>query len=230
MNSYQKVNRAFDLISIGTSAIITKGIIDWLQELKIQQLAILCLTFVLVYLLNEVFTGIFKKFFSNFEFFRKLILGEDFIEGTWIEFQTKDDGNLESVGIVKIKPERGGYGLTISGENFKYIQGNELSLNYRFSSKDGLVNLKFPILDFAYINRFSTPINGRQSFEGVAQVTFSDVQRISSHYHMSFYLSEDGKTMNVQGHKIKSYNDLKTIKNDTMKLFETDIFKKYNIS
>lgn len=56
MDSYRKINRSFDLISIGTSAILTKSITDWLQVLRIQQIIILSLTFVLVYLLNEVFS------------------------------------------------------------------------------------------------------------------------------------------------------------------------------
>lgn len=67
MDSYKKVYRYFELISIGTSALVTKAITDWLQGLKVQQIVVLSLTFVLVYLLNEVLVWIFKNIFSNFE-------------------------------------------------------------------------------------------------------------------------------------------------------------------
>lgn len=224
MDSYRKINRAFELISIGTSAIITKAITDWLQTLRVQQIVVLTLTFVLVYLLNEVLTWIFKNIFSNFESFRRYTLREEFIEGIWIEFSTKND-ILESIGIVLIKPEKEGYGLSIYGENYKYISGQELSLNYRFSSKNGLAKLNFPILDFAYINRLSVPINGRQSVEGVAQVTFSSIQGIPLRYHASFYLSEDGRVMNLEGWKIQDRDDLKKIQNDPTNL--SKIIEKY---
>lgn len=217
MDSYQKINRAFDLICIGTSALITKSITDWLQILKVQQVVVLSLTFVLVYLLNEVLVWIFKNIFSNLQIMRKYSLGKEFVEGTWIEFSTKND-ILDSVGIVLIEPARDAYGLSISGENYQYISGDEICLNYRFSSKDGLAKLKFPLLDFAYINKLTAPINGRQSIEGVAQVTFSSIHGIPLRYHASFYLSEDNRVMNLEGWKIQNSDDLRILKTDPIKL------------
>lgn len=70
MDSYKKVNRSFELISIGLSAIIIKLIADWLQLLRVQQVVVLSLTFVLIYLLNEIFVWILKNIFREFEIIR----------------------------------------------------------------------------------------------------------------------------------------------------------------
>lgn len=146
------------------------------------------------------------------------------MEGNWIEFSTKND-ILDSVGIVLIDVAREAYGLSISEENHQYISVNEICLNYRFSSKDGLAKLKFPILDFAYINKLTAPINGRQSIEGVAQVTFSSIQGIPLRYHASFYLSEHNRVMNLEDSKIQNSDDLRILKTDPIKL--SKIIDKY---
>lgn len=227
MDSYKKINRTFELISIGISAITTKAIIDWLQGLIVQKPVILTLTLVLVYLLNEVFVWIFKSFFSNFEIFRKYTFREEFVEGVWIEFLTEND-QIQSVGIVIIKADKEGQGLRVSGDNYKYSlgnKGNNLSLNYSFYSKDELTKFKFPTLDFAYINKYKVAVNGRQSIEGVAQLTFSSIQGIPLRYHASFNLAEDDpKTVGLEGRKIQDNNDLKYIKNDSI---NSRIIEKY---
>ena len=220
MDSYGKVNRYFDLISIGISAIITKIISDSLTQLKIQQLIILCIIFITIYLLNEFFTGIFKKIFSSFTLLRKYTLGDEFVEGIWVEFLTENN-KLESVGITLIKPDKEGYGLRLSGENYQYNVNNsnhELSLRYRFYSKDGLTKIKFPILEFAYVNSLCVPINGKNLIEGVGKLTFSSIQGTPSRYHASFNLAEDARTVGTVGlesWKIQDGNDLKQIKNDS---------------
>lgn len=225
MDPYKKVYRYFELISIGTSALITKGITDWLERLKVQQVIVLGITFALVYLLNEFLIFIFKNIFSNFTGIRRSFLREEFVEGYWIEFLT-ENGTLESVGVVVIKADKEGKGLKLSGDNYKYNSGSDFSLNYRFSSKNELTRLQFPVLDFAYVNRFSTPVNGRSSIEGVAQLTFSSIQGTPSLYHASFNLAEDDpRIVGLEGWKLQDKNDLNKLKNDFTQV--NKILKKY---
>lgn len=216
MDSYKKVYRYFELISIGTSALVTKAITDWVQELKVQQLVVLSLTFALVYLLNELFIGIFKNIFNNFIYIRRCFLGEEFVEGVWIEFLT-DNGNLTSIGIVLIKADKEGNGLKLAGDNYLANSQGCWILNYAFNSKNELTKFKFPVLDFAYVNRLFTPLNGRSSIEGVAQLTFSSIQGRPSRYHASFNLAEDDpKIVSLEGWKIQDKNDLKEIEKNSI--------------
>ncbi|MBE9118921.1 hypothetical protein IQ249_23820 [Lusitaniella coriacea LEGE 07157] len=216
MDSYKKVYRYFELISIGSSALITKAITDWLQGLKVQQVVVLSLTFALVYLLNEFFVWIFKNVFSNFTYLRRYFFGEEFVEGLWIEFLT-DNNNLTSVGIVLIKADKEGNGLNLVGDNYSVNSEGDWLLNYRFSSKNELTKFQFPILDFAYVNRFAIPVNGRTSIEGVAQLTFSSLQGTPSRYHASFNLAEDDpRIVGLEGWKIQDRSDLKEIKKDSI--------------
>lgn len=216
MDSYKKIYRYFELISIGTSALITKAITDWLQGLKVQQIVVLSLTFALVYLLNEFFIWIFKKIFNNFTHLRSYFLGEEFVEGLWIEFLT-DNGNLASIGIVLIKADKEGNGLKLVGDNYSANSQGDWILNYRFSSKNELTKFQFPVLDFAYVNRFVIPVKGRSSIEGVAQLTFSSIQGTPSRYHASFNLAEDDpRIVGLEGWKIQDKNDLKEIEKDSI--------------
>lgn len=217
MDSYKKVYRYFELISIGTSALVTKAITDWVQGLKVQQIVVLSLTFALVYLLNELFIWIFKNIFNNFTHLRRNFLGEEFVEGVWIEFLT-DNGNVTSIGIVLIKADKEGNGLKLSGANYSANSTGDWIFNYAFSSKNELTRFQFPVLDFAYVNSFFIRVNGRQSIEGVAQLTFSSIQGTPSRYHASFNLAEDDpRTVGgLEGWKIQDKNDLKELEKDSI--------------
>lgn len=225
---YKKTYRYFELISIGTSALITKAITDWLEGLRVQQVIVLSITFALVYLLNEILMGVFKNIFINIVILRKYLLEKQFIEGMWIEFLT-DNNKLESVGIVLIEVCKEGEGLKISGDNYKYNSPDDFVFNYSFYSKDELTRLNFPILDFAYVNRLSQSVNGRSSIEGVAQLTFGSIQHKPSRYYASFNLAEDDpKKVGLEGWKIKDKNDFNEVQLESIDKFSTrKIMQKY---
>ena len=207
MDAYKQTNKLFELIAVGLAVALTKTIADWLSTTPLVQNNP-WLTWVvsigLVVLLNETITFMFQTFYEQFKPLRQLLLGNQFVEGTWIEFVSQGQ-KIISIGISNISSS--GYELKISGNNHA-LNGN---LRYGFSSTADMVKVEWPVFRYVYEE---WPLEGHQdTIQGVAHIKFGPTNNRPTIYTGAFSDIGTGVLTGIEGRLITSKDELKSISN-----------------
>lgn len=160
MNPYSRFSSfsaAIYFLLIGISFTFIR---DWIKDpinvpafgLSTNNLVFDFILFLLVALAALVFVEQFLlPNFKQFVWFRKIILREHYIEGTWIQDVVSPQGR-RSISVVKISPL--GDGLSITGSNYYYRLGDdnqtieEIIPAGKFSSTS--INISWPIITYTY--------------------------------------------------------------------------------
>lgn len=202
MDAYKQTNKLFELISIGLAVAITKTIADWLSTTPFIQNNIALtwiVSIILVVLLNETLSFIFQASYEKFKFLRQLVLGNQFVEGTWIEFVTQDE-KINSIGIANISSN--GYELKIDGHNFD-LKGN---LTYAFSSTANMSRIEWPVFRYVYED---WPLKGvKDTIEGVGYIKFGPTGGRPTMYAGGFTHIGIGVIIGIEGRLITDKNEL----------------------
>jgi len=150
-------------------------------------------------ILNEIVSHLLQDFYSSFEPIRRIFLGKQYVEETWIEFIFLRN-TIESVSITTI--ESCGLELQIHGYNYD-LNGN---LRYDFNSQQDMVKMEWAVFRYAYEDR---PFQGENtSVEGVAHIKFGITKDKPSMYTGAFLHTGTGKLTGIEARLIKDKKDL----------------------
>lgn len=159
---------------------------------------------VLIVVLDQTITFLLQGFYETNQLLRKLLLGNQFVEGTWIEFVSQNK-KIVSVGIAVISSKD--YEIQINGNNFD-LNGN---LNYGFSSTANMARMEWPIFRYVYEDR---PLQGSQdTLAGVAHIKFGPTNNRPTIYAGSFTHIGTGILVGLEGRRVTSTDELRLLSN-----------------
>lgn len=227
MDKINKFSDLYKLIIATIATILTTFIIDWLRQKTGDRNFAAVLAIIIVSVVMILLNFILENSFENSVILRKMVFGNDFIEGYWydVSFNEKER-TIEHAILMKISYGTGKF--NINGVTYDKV-GNRIAT---WKSLDS--NYCERILFYQY--EAHTNVNNNEIFieKGINQLCFD----IPPNSYTGFYIDYANKMRyNICGEKVdkkemKEYNNFKSSKDKSnflnlkVKEFEQNLLKK----
>jgi hypothetical protein len=186
-------------VAIGVS--LSSGITRWLGPKGAPDWLSLALHLLAVGLTYLIFRIIADSLIENSKPLRRLLLGNRFVEGAWIDLvQSSDDSKFVSVVHVAFEAQS----LRLSGQNF------DLSGQPRGSFRSVMVVIDWPVLKYKYEWAARGP---KRPSEGFGEICFGETEGPPVLLQGFFVDVDDGLRRTLWGKKIKDLATLAALRN-----------------
>jgi hypothetical protein len=162
MNRYKSVSTFINTSALAMAVTIGNFVRQWLSTYDMPSWVVFVFSFAVLAIILPWFQTWLCQLLGAVPRLRKLLLGRQYVEGSWIDVVRFNDGR-ELFGIVRIEPD--GNSLRYGGENY------DRKANYcgNFASK--MIEADFPVISFKYLDNPSM----RETYsEGIAVLTFEE--------------------------------------------------------
>lgn len=214
MKKLKSALKVIEFSSLSLSIAFHKTIIKWLETnwLIKEEALLLILAVVIVIFVFVIIDYILDKL-VELAFIRKLILGEDYIEGHWIELAYDvQNGQAISYSLISIKGN--GDSLILSGDSYDYATSTPIG---SFTSNS--ITYEYPHLYYNYKYDITNEINLK---EGISRIKFNSHFGKSPLSLTGFFIDIDSNTkVNFIAWKVYDYKLIKRLSNP--ELFHTEV-------
>jgi hypothetical protein len=164
-----------------------------------------------------------SSLFDHFQWVRRLLLGQEYIEGTWFDILRKDGRPLE-IGVSWLRYED--LNVKFSGEDC------DLALRHSFPYEANMVQFDGQVLMYKYTARRSDDAN--ITTQGYGEIQFSNVrQGVPKKYSGCYFVLRSTEKLSFEGFKLDEEKDREWIKmldsGETRKKALFQLFRKYAI-
>jgi hypothetical protein len=200
----KKISKGIKVISVALSVAAGKLFADKFEHKIGEEGLLFILVLAIIAMGIELVPSIFEFILDN-TFLKKLLVGEQYIDGTWLELDSKEGKPIE-VGVTRIR---------VSSDKIIY-GGTTFPIDPNFVGSGSayfatIIDLNWPTLKYIYeFKRFDTPSS---KLHGYGELDF-DYRKGSPITCRGHYISlEDGKKVSLEKWKITDKALLKKLDN-----------------
>lgn len=201
----KRLNNIFKIINffaIAISIAISHYIKELAKDKFNNEILLFVIALVVITIGYEIIPIIFKKFFE-IPFFKKMFLGNQYVEGTYLDIMF-EDGKATDVGLSRIIIEDDK--LRYGGFLYK-IKGDVVGSSYR--SK--MIEMEYPIMKYTYDYKLVT--DSSALLHGYGEIDFDERKGEPMHYTGNFIDFTNGDKVYFEGWKIRDKAILKDLDN-----------------
>jgi hypothetical protein len=198
MDRYKLASKLSRQLGLGTAVLLAKFASDWATQAKLHPTSVVIFMLIAAGLGKSSAESLFDLLFLRACWIRRLLLGNCFVEGTWIEF-VRMERKPFSISITHISPKND-FSLIFSGTNYD-LQGIQLS-NFRTD----MTEISWPVISCKHSNQPSQ--GGSPRLEGFGELQFDTTEKLPNTYSGFFIHLTEGRRYNVVAHKITNKESL----------------------
>ena len=200
MKKLATFSKIISTIGVAGGVVVSNSIIGWLNSKSLPLWFTLSIGIVIVAIFYGLFSEGSKYLVSSSVFFRRVILGRKFVEGTWMDI-VNTDGLLTFVGVLRVEFDE--FALRLSGENF---DGNG---NAKGTFKSEMAVLDWPVLKYKYT---STCHESKKSHsEGYGELHFIERDGEPKRYQGFFMDLNEVLRKETYGWKVTNVDNLEKL-------------------
>lgn len=141
MNRYRQLALISPIFGVTTAAALARFGSSWLERQSVPGWVVFVLYLLIIVIGSQIVQALLERTLESSRYLRSFWLGDQYIEGTWIDVVMKGD-ECVGVGVVNVMPDAGT--IRLSGEDFD-LNGNSIS---HFKTTKVFIN--WPFLTFIY--------------------------------------------------------------------------------
>lgn len=201
-------------VSVGIGVVFVRISSMWVEQLAWKWWISILVALVIVGIMSPVCSYLFTHGFDNMNWLRRLLLGNQFIEGVWFDLM-KQDGKSLAYGITNIKSS--GSQLQLTGEDFD-LRGEHGGYYYT----DMLV-ISWPVLKYKYTYQRSD--DSELANHGYGEIKIDNSAYYPVRYEGFYFNLREGKRVSFESwrvrdkHTLELLNDPKTRRDAVCKFF-----------
>lgn len=216
MDRLKRMHRLSLAISIGVGVVIGQKASVWVEQYYKSVWLSPLVALIIFAICFQFLTYLLENLFDGSKRLRKILLGRQFVEGTWLDLMSKEAKPF-SYGISYIKSFELS-SLRISGEDFD-LEGNNCGHYY-----SDLIKVEWPTIKYTYTYQHSS--NPQLSCQGLGELQFIEREGPPNRYRGSFFDILEGKRNTFEGWKVKDSKLLNQLDNpNTQKEAILNFFK-----
>ena len=201
MNRYKALSTLSSVLGIAIIAAFAKLFTDWLHSKGIPVWLIFALDICLIVVGSQILRVIIDRLIDRAHWIRALWLGEQFVEGIWLQYVRVAD-QLVGLGIIVVRADGGS--IRFSGEDYD-VQGKSIST---FMSR--AVFIDWPLVTFAYTAQRTFKKNPPRT--GFSYWSFVENIKGTPKRHKGHFIDEfDGRRHDCEGWLIDNPDLLKRL-------------------
>lgn len=193
MDRLKKLSQLSSVVSIAVGVGIAKEFTDWIIKFNLPSWFPHVTAVIVVVITFQFLKFIFEAIFDMSVTMRRILLGHQFIEGTWLDIMSHN-GKPISYGVTRIVSS--GSSFRISGEDYD-LNAN----NTGFYSLDMLV-FEFPKIKYKYTYQRSDSLGLAQ--EGFGEFQFRERNGAPVKYAGFTFDLGEGKRITFEGWKVEN--------------------------
>lgn len=204
MSRYSTASKTSTTLGVAVGSVIAIPVDDWFTGKGVNPTFSLFCAVILIALGAWSVSFVMDTIFGSSVLVRQLLLGPQFIDGTWVDIVYDENGVVSSIGQTCIEAE--GYSIAFHGQNFS------VSGDYRDGFHSQMVDLAWPRLRLVGVN--SEQIGADAAPRSYCEIQFTSAGGAPTRYTGTFRIIGTGGSFRLQGRKVTSRKDLKALGDD----------------